>query len=239
MPTSLQEIAEKARSDKKYRFRNLYQMLNESFLESCWKFIRKDAASGADRVTAVEYGRNLAQNIRDLVDRLMRFSYRAKLVLRKWIPKGKDKLRPLGLPALEDKLLQIAASLIMQAIYEADFLPFSFGYRPRTGARMAVRKLKDELQFGRYRYIVEADIKGFFDNIDHEWMIKMLKERIDDKRFLRLIEKWLKAGILEKDGKVIHPITGTPQGGIVSPVLANVYLHYALDQWFERVVKKY
>ncbi len=239
MPTSMQEIAEKARSDKKYRFQNLYKMLNESFLESCWKLVRKDAASGADRVTAEEYGRNLAENIRDLVDRLKRFSYRAKLVLRKWIPKGKDKLRPLGLPALEDKLLQTAASLILQAIYEADFLPFSFGYRPRAGARMAVRKLKDELQFGRYRYIVEADIKGFFDNIDHEWMIKMLKERIDDKRFLRLIEKWLKAGILEKDGKVIHPITGTPQGGIVSPVLANVYLHYALDLWFERVVKKY
>jgi len=113
-----------------------------------------------------------------------------------------------------------------------------YGYRQKISARDAVRDLKDALQFGRYRYIVEADIKGFFDNIDHDWMIKMLEQRIDDKRFLRLIRKWLKAGILEKDGKVIHPITGTPQGGIVSPVLANIYLHYALDLWFEIVVKK-
>lgn len=235
--TSLQGIAEKARREKKYRFRNLAAMLTENHFQHCWKLLRKDAATGVDRVTAQEYGRHFTTNVRDLIERLKRGGYRAKLVLRKWIPKGNGKLRPLGLPALEDKLLQIAVALILRTIYEEDFLPCSYGYRPRVGARDAVKVLKDELQFGRYRYVVEADIKGFFDNIDHAWMIRMLEQRIDDRRFLRLIKKWLRAGILEEDGKVLHPVTGTPQGGIVSPVLANVYLHYALDLWFEKVVK--
>lgn len=235
--TSLQGIAEKARREKKYRFRNLAAMLTENYFQHCWKLLRKDAATGVDRVTAQEYGRRFTTNVRDLMERLTRGSYRAKLVLRKWIPKGNGKLRPLGLPVLEDKLLQIAVALILRTIYEEDFLPCSYGYRPRIGARDAVKALKDELQFGRYRYVVEADIKGFFDNIDHAWMIRMLEQRIDDRRFLRLIKKWLRAGILEEDGKVLHPVTGTPQGGIVSPVLANVYLHYALDLWFEKVVK--
>jgi group II intron reverse transcriptase/maturase len=238
VPTSLQGIAEKAKRDKKYRFRNLAAMLTESHFQHCWKLLRKDAAPGVDRVTAQEYGRNFTTNVRALIERLKRGSYRARLVLRKWIPKGKDKLRPLGLPVLEDKLLQIGVALILRAIFEADFLSNSYGYRPHLGARDAVKALKDALQFGRYRYIVEADIKGFFDNIAHEWMLRMLEHRIGDRYFLRLIQKWLKAGILEKDGKVLHPVTGTPQGGIVSPVLANIYLHYALDLWFEKVVKK-
>ena len=236
--TSLQGIAEKARREKKYRFRNLAAMLTENYFQYCWKYLRKDAATGVDRVTAQDYGRHFSANVCDLIERLKRDSYRAKLVLRKWIPKGKGKLRPLGLPALEDKLLQIAVATILRTIYEEDFLPFSYGYRPRIGARDAVKALKDELQFGRYRYVVEADIKGFFDNIDHAWMIRMLEQRIDDRRFMQLIKKWLRAGILEEDGQVLHPVTGTPQGGIVSPVLANVYLHYALDLWFEKVVKQ-
>jgi RNA-directed DNA polymerase len=238
MQPSLQGIANKAKREKSHRFRDLYRMFTEEYFQACWKHLRKDAASGVDRVTAEEYGKNFVKNVRALIERLKKGTYRAKLVLRRWIPKDKGKLRPLGLPAIEDKLLQIAVSLILSAIFEVDFLACSYGYRQRISARDAVKDLKDALQFGRYRYIVEADIKGFFDNIDHDWMIKMLEQRIDDKRFLRLIRKWLKAGILEKDGKVLHPITGTPQGGIVSPVLANIYLHYALDLWFERVVKK-
>jgi group II intron reverse transcriptase/maturase len=238
MQPSLQGIANKAKREKSYRFRDLCRMFTEEYFQECWKHLRKDAATGVDRVTAEEYGKNFVKNVRALIERLKKGTYRAKLVLRKWIPKDKGKLRPLGLPALEDKLLQIAVSLILSAIFEVNFLACSFGYRQKLSARDAVRDLKDALQFGRYRYIVEADIKGFFDNIDHDWMIKMLEQRIDDKRFLRLIRKWLKAGILEKDGKVLHPITGTPQGGIVSPVLANIYLHYALDLWFETVVKK-
>ena len=238
MQTSLQGIANKARKERAHRYRNLSALLTESYFHYCWRYVRKDAATGVDRVTAQEYGKNFNTNIANLVERLQNGSYRAKLVLRKWIPKGKDKHRPLGLPALEDKLLQLAVAFILRAIFEEDFLDCSHGYRPGRGARQAALELKEAFQFGRYRYVVDADITGFFDNINHEWMICMLEQRISDKRFLRLIKKWLKAGILERDGKVMHPVTGTPQGGIVSPVLANVYLHYALDLWFEKVVKK-
>jgi group II intron reverse transcriptase/maturase len=143
-------------------------------------------------------------------------------------------MRPLGIPALEDKLLQMAVTQILLAIYEVDFLPMSYGYRPRLGAHDAIRALTEELQFSGTNFVTEADIKGFFDNIRWDCLGRMLRQRIGDGAFLKLIGKWLRAGILEEDGRVVHPQTGTPQGGIVSPVLANIYLHYALDLWFER-----
>lgn len=239
MQTSLRGIAKKAREQKKHRFGNLYEMLNEENLLDCWRYIRKDAAYGVDRVSAQEYEENLGENIRRLVERLKRGSYRAKLVRRQYIPKGEGKYRALGIPATEDKLLQLAVKRILEAIYEQDFLRCSYGYRPKKGALDAVDKLTVKLQFGRYDFVVEADIKGYFDNIDHDWLVRMLEERIDDRALMRLIEKWLKAGILDTDGKVLHPVTGTPQGGIVSPILANVYLHYALDLWFHKVVRKH
>ena len=239
MQTSLQGIAQKAKEQKKHRFQDLYRMLNEEFLLDCWRHIRKDAAYGVDEVSAREYEKDLQENIRDLVERLKRGSYRAKLVRRKYIPKGEGKMRLFGIPAIEDKLLQMGVKRILEAIYEQDFLRCSYGYRPGVGALHAIDDLTIKLQFGRYEYVVEVDIKSYFDNISHEWMVKMLEERIDDGPFLRLIAKWLKAGILEPDGEVVHPVTGTPQGGIVSPVLANVYLHYVLDLWFQKVVKKH
>jgi group II intron reverse transcriptase/maturase len=235
MQTSLQGIAKKAKSQRKYRFRNLYGMLDEGLLWECWRDIRKDAAYGVDRVSAEQYEQDLAENIRRLVERLKRKSYRAKLIRRHYILKEDGKWRPLGIPVVEDKLLQLAVLRILEAIYEQDFLRCSYGYRPGVGALDAVDWLTIKLQFGRYQYVVEADIKGFFDNIDHDWMMRMLAERIDDRALLGLIRKWLKAGVLETDGKIVHPVTGTPQGGIVSPILANVYLHYALDLWFWRV----
>jgi RNA-directed DNA polymerase len=235
--TSLQGIANKAERQKGYQFRNLFGMLNEEMLIDSWRDIRKDAAYGVDKVSAKEYEQNLEENVHKLVENLKKKRYRAKLVRRRYIPKGEGKYRPLGIPAIEDKLLQAAVKRILEAIYEQDFLRCSYGYRPNTGALEAVDKLTIKLQFGKYNYVVEADIKGYFENIDHEWMLKMLTERVDDKALLWLIKKWLKAGILDEDGKVIHPITGTPQGGIVSPILANVYLHYVLDLWFEKVVK--
>lgn len=238
MQTSLQGIAKKAREQKKHRFQDLYRMLNEENLLDCWRYIRKDAAYGVDRVSAQEYEENLEENIKNLVERLKGKRYRAKLVRRKHIPKGEGKMRPLGIPATEDKLLQLAVKRILEAIYEQDFMRCSYGYRPDVGALNAVDKLTVKLQFGRYYFIVEADIKGYFENIDHEWLVRMLEERIDDRALIQLIEKWLKAGILETDGKVVHPVTGTPQGGIVSPVLSNVYLHYVLDLWFHKVFKK-
>jgi group II intron reverse transcriptase/maturase len=236
VPTSLQAIAEKAESQPGYRFRNLYGMLNEGMLKDSWRFIQKGAAYGVDRVSAEDYEQNLEENIHQLVEGLKQKRYRAKLVRRRYIPKGNGKLRPLGIPATQDKLLQLAVKRILEAIYEQDFLRCSFGYRPNVGALDAVDKLTVKLQFGKYHYVVEADIKGFFDNLDHEWLLKMLAERIDDKALLWLIKKWLKAGVLDTDGEILHPVTGTPQGGIVSPILANVYLHYALDLWFQKVV---
>jgi RNA-directed DNA polymerase len=238
MQTSLRGIAKKAQEQKEHRFGNLYEMLNEENLLDCWQYIRKDAACGVDRVSAREYEENLEENIRNLVERLKSESYRAKLVRRQYIPKGEGKMRPLGIPATEDKLLQLAVKRILEAIYEQDFLRCSYGYRPNVGPLNAVDKLTVKLQFGRYNYIVEADIRAFFDNMDHEWIVQMLEERIDDRALIRLIKKWLKAGVLDTDGQVIHPVTGTPQGGIVSPVLSNIYLHYALDLWFHKVIKK-
>jgi len=217
MQTSLQGIAQKAKAQKRYRFRNLYGSLNEAYLHDCWKDIKKQAAYGVDRVSAGEYERNLSANIKGLVERLRQKRYHAKLVRRKYIPKEDGKERPLGIPAVEDKLLQIAVAEVLKAIYEQDFFDFSYGYRPQVGVHEASEAMMRRIQFGAFGWMVEADIKGCFDNIDHDWLIKMLEERIDDRAFTRLIRKWLKAGILERDGKVLHPMTGTPQGGVVTP----------------------
>jgi group II intron reverse transcriptase/maturase len=236
-PTSLRGIAYKARLKTDYRFRNLYGELTPEFLLTAWKRINKRASSGVDKTTAKEYAKNLSENLDDLAQRLKTKRYKAKLVKRTYIPKENGKQRPLGIPALEDKIVQRAVAMVLEAIYEQDFLTCSYGYRPNRGAQDAVSDLTYQLQFGRFGYVVEADIQGFFDHLDHEWLIQMLALRIDDTAFLRLIRKWLKAGILEPDGMIIHPDTGTPQGGIVSPILANVYLHYTLDLWFDRKVK--
>lgn len=236
-PTFLRAIAEKAHTDKHHRFGDLYRWLNQDVLRQCFYRLRKEAASGVDQVSFEEYQENLEANLNELVGRLKRKAYRARLVRRKYIPKGNGKLRPLGIPVLEDKLLQVAVTQILMAIYEMDFLPCSYGYRPGVSAHDALQTLTRELQFRGHNFVVEADIKGFFDNLQWEWLEKMLAQRIKDGAFLNLIRKWLRAGILEEDGKVVHPHTGTPQGGVVSPVLANIYLHYALDLWFERVVR--
>ena len=236
-PTSLRGIARRARACKHHCFRDLYRNLNAGFLLSCWGDLNKSAASGVDEVTAQAYQEDLEANIQALAERLKTKRYRAKLVRRCYIPKENGKQRPLGIPALEDKLVQLASAKLLTAIYEQDFLDSSYGYRPDRSAKEAVADLTFNLQYGKYGYIVEADIKGFFDHMDHDWLLEMLRQRIDDKAFLNLIRKWLKAGILDTDGQIIHPGAGTPQGGIVSPVLANVYLHYTLNLWFERVVK--
>jgi RNA-directed DNA polymerase len=236
-PTSLRAIANKAKADKHHRFRDLYRCLNAQLLLDCWSELNKNAASGVDAVSAQSYAENLQANIEALAQRLKAKRYRAKLVRRHYIPKDNGKQRPLGIPALEDKLVQAACAKLMVAIYEQDFLESSYGYRPGRGAGDAVKDLTFDLQYGSYGYLVEADVKGFFDHLDHDWLLGMLRLRIDDRAFLGLIRKWLKAGILEPNGHIVHPDTGTPQGGIVSPVAANVYLHYALDLWFEKVVK--
>lgn len=236
-PTFLQALSIKAGSAKTHRFQNLYSNLNGPLLYEAWSNLNKGGAPGVDKVTIAQYAENLDDNIKRLVDRLKRNDYRSRLIRRKYIPKGNGKQRPLGIPVVEDRLLQGAARLILEAIFEQDFHAASYGYRPGIGAQQAVKDLNFELQFGRYGYVVEADIKGFFTNIDHDWLLKMVVQRVDDKPFLGLIDSWLKVGILEQDGTVCHPHAGTPQGGVISPILANIYLHYALDHWFERVVK--
>jgi RNA-directed DNA polymerase len=235
--TFLRAIADKARKGPNHRFGDLYRHLNRQSLRASFYLLRKNAASGVDGVTFQEYEQNLEANLDRLVERLKSKSYQARLVRRKYIPKGNGKLRPLGIPTLEDKLLQCAVTQILLAIYEADFLPCSYGYRPGRGPHDAVRALTDELHWGKHNFVVEADIKGFFDHLRHDKLLELLGRRIQDGALLRLIRKWLKAGILEEDGRVIHPLLGTPQGGVISPVLANVYLHYALDLWFQEQVQ--
>lgn len=237
MQTSLRGIAEKAAREKAHAFQNLIALLSLEFLRYCWRFVNQRAAAGVDRESAYDYGQNLENNLTELAKSVKSGGYRAKLVLRKYIPKLNGKWRPLGIPATADKVLQMAVAKILEAIYEQDFLASSFGYRPGTGAHSAIKELSAVLREGRYRFVVEADIKGFFDYIDHSRLLEMLRQRIDDQPFLNLIRKWLKAGILDTNGQVIHPVTGTPQGGIISPILANVYLHHALDVWFEHVIK--
>ncbi len=237
--TSLRGIAKRAKACKHHRFQDLYRLVNAELLLLSWGDLNKNAASGVDKVTAADYQQNLESNIDALVERLKTKRYRAKLVRRCYIPKENGKQRPLGIPALEDKLVQLACAKVLTAIYEQEFVDFSYAYRPGRSAKEAVEDLTFNLQYGQFGYIVEADIKGFFDNIDHDWLLRMLALKIDDRAFLQLIRKWLKAGILDTDGKVIDPDTGTPQGGIVSPILANIYLHYGLDLWFKKVAKEY
>jgi len=237
MPTSLQAIANKARKSRKHRFQNLYHLLNRVNLKTCFNELKKDAAPGVDKVDWQTYETNLDENLRNLNARLRTGSYHARPIRRKYIPKGNGKQRPLGILCLEDKIVQRAVAHILEAIYEQDFLDFSYGYRPKRSSQGASTELAQVLQFGPYGWVVEADIRGFFDAMDHDWLIRMLEQRIGDRKILRLIRKWLKAGILEPDLTMLHPETGTPQGGVVSPILANIYLHYALDLWFEHKVK--
>lgn len=234
---ALKGIAEKAKRDKEAKFVNLYRLLNKESLMMAWQALNKKAAAGIDKVTAADYAENLDANLDDLVLRLKEKRYRATPIRRQYIPKANGKMRPLGIPVLEDRLVQRATVFILEAIYEEDFLPVSYGYRPKRSGRDCVKAIRDEIQFGNHLFLVEADIKGFFDHLDHDWLMKMLEVRINDRTLLRLIKKWLIVGILEPDGMMINPLTGTPQGGIISPILANIYLHYVLDTWVEHSFK--
>lgn len=236
--TKLQRIAEKARKEPGFKFTSLFHLMNTEFLRGCFERLRKDAASGIDRVTKEEYGKDLDANLTVLVERLHRMSYIPQPVRRVYIPKpGSTKQRPLGIPALEDKLVQLGLVRILEAIYEGDFIGDSYGFRPGRGCHDALCALGLEVEGGKVHYIVEADIKGFFDNVQHDWMMEFLGHRIADKRVLRYVKRFLIGGVFE-DGKVFATEQGTPQGGIISPMLANIYLHYALDLWFTRTFAK-
>ena len=207
-------------------------MLDKQMLREAFAGLKRKAAPGIDGMVHAEYAQNLEERLEELESRLKAGRYRATSVKRRWIAKpGSNKMRPLGIPVLEDKIVQQAVKMILESIWEADFYDESIGYRSGVGARESSKDLAEALNEGTYRWVVEADIRGFFDHIDHGWMVKMLEERIADRPLIRLIVKWLKAGVMETDGSVVHPATGTPQGGVISPILANIYLHYVFDLW--------
>ncbi len=236
--TKLQRIAAKASKDKRCQFTSLFHLMNKELLLECFTQLKGNAASGIDNITKEDYAKNLDANLDGLIKRLHKMAYKPQPVLRVYIPKpGSKKRRPLGVPALEDKLVQAGLVKILQMIYEQDFIDDSYGFRPKRSCHDALRALSQAVESQPVHYMVEADIKGFFDNVDQEQLISFMQHRIADKRILRYIVRFLKAGIHE-DGQHKASERGTPQGGVISPLLANIYLHYTLDLWFEKRIKQ-
>ncbi len=231
--THLERVGERARTNKEERFDNLLSHLKAPLLAEAYERIRKNkhAAAGVDGETWSSYGENLDARLLDLQDRIHRGSYHPQPVRRVHIAKGDGRMRPLGIPALEDKIVQQAARMLLEPIYEqSEFLGFSYGFRPRRSAHDALDALGVVITYKKSNWVLDADIQMFFDTIDHGWMQKFLEHRIADKRLVRLLMKMLHAGVME-DGKLYETKEGTPQGGIISPLLANIYLTYVLDQW--------
>jgi len=228
--SGLDRVREVARRDKKVRFTALLHHVNIERLRQAYFRLKRDAAPGVDGVTWRQYGEQLEDNLRDLHDRLHRGTYRATPSRRTYIPKADGRQRPLGIAALEDKVVQRAVVEVLNAIYEEDFLGFSYGFRPGRSQHQALDALAVGLEKCNVRWVLDADIRGFFDTINHEWLVKFVEHRIADRRIVRLIHKWLAAGVME-DGRWTESAEGTPQGATVSPLLANVYLHYVLDLW--------
>jgi RNA-directed DNA polymerase len=236
--TKLHRITEKARKEPGFKFTSLYHLMNVELLRGCFRRLRKDAAAGIDKMTKDMYAENLEANLVDLVERLQCMAYIPQPVRRKFIPKpGSAKQRPLGIPCFEDKLVQAGLVQILDSVFEQDFIEDSYGFRPGRSCHDALRGLSETVETKPINHIVEADIKGFFDNVNQEWLMKFLAHRIGDKRILRMVKRFLKAGVWE-DGSITVSDDGTPQGGVISPILANIYLHYALDLWFEKIYRK-
>jgi RNA-directed DNA polymerase len=237
MSTEIQDIATQAKQNRKRRFRSLYRLINKESLADAFKSLRnKRSAVGIDGQSYADFECGLAENCQELEDALKGKRYKAPAIRRVYIPKPDGRKRPLGITTISDKVVQASATTILNALFGSQFKEFNFGYRPKLGAHQALDKLRHGLTRGM-GWVVEMDIEAFFDNIDHAWLMRMLKERIEDESFLRLIGKWLRAKVMEEDGKVLHPHTGSPQGGIISPTLSNIYLHYVLDLWFSSVIQ--
>ena len=238
METKLLRIAELAKSDPKMKFTSLAHLLNVQSLIQCHHELPNNKATGVNGTTKEQYAESLEENIMDLTSRLRSKSYRPIPVRRMYIPKlNSNKRRPLGIPEHEDKIVQKGIAKVLNAIYENDFLDCSFGFRPNRNCHDALKILNFYIEKRLVSYVVDVDIKGFFDNVDHKWMMEFLKHRITDPSLLRIISRFLKGGYME-EGRRYKTDKGTPQGGVISPILANVYLHYVLDLWFEKVVRK-
>ena len=239
MGTDLTRIGEKARKDPDLVFTSLYHHITDvDNLRACYDTLPANKASGEDGVTKNEYGRQLEENLRELSERLRRKGYRPGPKRRSYIPKpGSAKGRPLGISNLEDKIVEEAVKRTLEPIYEAVFEDSSYGYRPGRSQHQCLDELGRTIQQKRVRQVVEADIRAFFDTVNHEWMVKFLRHRIGDERVIRLVIRMLKSGIME-DGLFQTTEQGTPQGSILSPLLSNIYLHYVLDLWFSRRVRR-
>jgi group II intron reverse transcriptase/maturase len=232
--SALDRVRRAAKQDKRLRFTALlHHVYNIEHLRAAYYALKRDAAAGIDGETWEHYGQALEENLADLAGRLKRRAYRAKPVKRTYITKTDGRLRPLGIPTLEDKIVQRTTAEVLHAIYETDFLGFSYGFRPGRNPHNALDALYTGLLTRKVNWVLDADIRGFFEAIDHEWVVKFVEHRIADRRVVRLIQKWLTAGVLE-DGTRTWSETGTPQGGSISPLLGNVYLHYAFDLWARR-----
>lgn len=231
MPSELARIRKAARRDRKARFTALlHHVYRLNTLREAYFRLARHAAPGVDGQTWLEYGEGLEARLQDLSGRLRRGAYRARPVRRTYIEKANGRQRPLGVPVLEDKIVQGAVLMVLNAIYEVDFLGFSYGFRPGRGQHDALDALCVAIERSDVSWVLDADIRRFFDTIDHGWLTKFLEHRIADRRVVRLIQKWLKAGVLE-DGRRTQQVEGTPQGGVISPLLGNIYLHYAFDLW--------
>lgn len=226
----LWRVREAAKRNKKIRFSALLHHVTTSFLRDCFYALKRQAAPGVDGVTWQEYEQDLENRLMGLQHRIHRGAYRAQPSRRVYIPKADGRQRPLGIAALEDKIVQQAAVSLLEPIYEEDFLGFSYGFRPGRGPHAALDALTVFIERMPVKWILDADIRGFFDNVDHEWAMKFVQHRVADRRVLRLIRKWLKAGVSE-DGQWSETKIGTPQGAVISPLLGNIYLHYVYDLW--------
>lgn len=232
-PSALDRVRQAAVRDKKARFTALMHHITPELLRSSFLMLKRKAAVGVDGVTWDQYRVNLDGNIQDLHGRLRRGAYRAKPSRRVFIPKADGKQRPIGIAALEDKIVQRAVVEVLNAIYEVDFLGFSYGFRPGRSQHMALDALAVGILRKKVNWVLDADIRGFFDAIDHGWMMRFLKHRIADRRLLGLIQKWLSAGVLHGGVETVGSV-GSPQGAVISPLLANIYLHYVFDLWVHR-----
>ena len=237
METKLERIADKSARETKPEFTSLYHLLNAELLTQCHRELDGSKALGIDRVSKEEYGKDLRENIKDLVVRLKNKSYKPLPSLRKYIDKGNGKKRPLGLAAYEDKIVQLGLKKILEAVYEPKFRDIMYGFRPNRSCHGAVKELCSRIVREKINYIVDADIKGFFDHMDHEWILEFVKYYMKDPNILGLIRKYLKAGVME-EGEYKASEEGAVQGGIISPVLANIYMHHVLVLWYERKWKK-
>src|SRR6266498_4801677 len=232
----LQKIAEQARNYQEMVFNNLYHLIDQELLLEAYHRTSKDSAPGVDNVTAKDYAEALYNNLHDLHERLKSNRYVAPPVERVWIEKEDGKQRPIGKPCYEDKIVQRAVVMILGAIFEPIFHSFSHGFRKGHGQHQAIRELREQCNKQNVRWIVDADVSGFFDTICHDFLRRFIEKKVKDGGILRLIGKWLKAGVLDA-GEMIYPDKGTPQGGVASPMLANIFLHYVLDEWFVQDVQ--